>query len=141
MKAVWLYRIAAIIFVLFTVGHTFGFLTFRPANPEGLAVWDAMNRVPFTVGGNTFTYGGFYKGFGIDISMYLAFSAFLAWHLSVLVRRAPQAIGALGWGFVVLQMGGLVLAWVYFGRVQVALGAVVALCVACAMFALPKSPA
>jgi len=38
-------------------------------------VWDAMNRVPFTVGGNTFTYGGFYKGFGIDISMYLAFSA------------------------------------------------------------------
>jgi len=140
MKSVWLYRIAAVILILFTAGHTFGFLNFRPPTPEGVAVRDAMNRVAFTAGGSTVTYGGFYKAFGLDISMYLAFSAFLAWHLSVLARRAPKAIGGLGWAFVLLQIGGVALSWVYFGPVQVAFGAMVAICVASAMIALPKSP-
>ena len=40
MKSVWLFRIAAIVFVLFATGHTFGFLTFqapppRKAGPSG----------------------------------------------------------------------------------------------------------
>jgi len=140
MKSVTLYRIAAVILVLFAAGHTFGFLTFRPATVEGRAVWDAMNHVGLPVGGNSFTYGGFYTAFGLDISMYLAFSAFLAWHLSLQALRAPQSIGALGWGFVVLQTGGLMLSWIYFGAVQVAFGAVVAVCLGWATFALPKTP-
>jgi hypothetical protein len=141
VKSVWLFRIAAIVLVLFGAGHTFGFLSFRPPNPEGLAVWEAMNRVRLPMGGNTFTYGGFYTAFGIDISLYLFFSAFLAWHLSGQARREPRTIGALGWAFVALQVGGLMLSWVYFGPVQVAFGAVLAICLVWAMTALPKSPA
>ncbi len=139
MKSVWLFRAAAIILVLFGAGHTAGFLSFRPPNPEGRAVWDAMNRVPLPVAGSTFTYGGFYTAFGLDLSLYLFFSAFLAWHVSSQVRRAPQAIRPLGWGFVALQAGGLVLSWIYFGPVQVAFGAVLAICLVLAMMALPKS--
>jgi hypothetical protein len=140
MKSVWLYRISALILLLFAAGHTFGFLTFRAPTMEGRAVWDAMNHVPLPVGGSSFTYGGFYTAFGLDISLYLAFSAFLAWYLSLQAHRSPQAIGMLAWGFVILQLGGLVLSWVYFGPVQVAFGAVVAGCLGWATFALPKAP-
>jgi len=139
MKSVWLYRISAMILVLFGAGHTYGFLSFRAPTMEGRAVWDAMNHVPLPVGGQSLTYGGFYTAFGLDISLYLFFSAFLAWHLSVQSRRAPQTIGALASGFVALQVGGLALSWIYFGPIQVAFGAIVAGCLAWAVLALPKT--
>lgn len=47
MTATLPYRIAAGVLLLFAVGHTLGFLTFRPASAEGLAVYDAMNSVRF----------------------------------------------------------------------------------------------
>jgi hypothetical protein len=138
MKAVWLYRIASVLFVLFAAGHTFGFLSFRPPTAEGMAVWDAMNRVHFTDGTATFSYGGFYIGFGLYVTMYMLFSAFLAWHLSRLARRAPEAIGALGWVFFVLQLASLTLSWIYFSGVPALFCAVAAVCLGWAVLALPK---
>jgi hypothetical protein len=38
MNATLLYRIAAGLFILFAIGHTSGFLSFRPSTGEGLAV-------------------------------------------------------------------------------------------------------
>jgi len=93
MKATLLYRIASVLFVLFAAGHTFGFLSFKPPTAEGLAVRDAMNNVHF---GANLSYGGFFVGFGLYVSLYLLFSACVAWHLGGLAGRLPQAIGALG---------------------------------------------
>ena len=137
MKSVWLYRVSAIIFVLFAAGHTFGFLSFRPGTPEGLAVWDGMNRVPLAEG-STLTYGGFYKAFGLSIGISTIFSAFLSWHLSGIARHAPQTIGLLGWAFCLTQLGGIVLSWIYFEAPQVIFSAVVAICLGWAALALPK---
>jgi hypothetical protein len=44
------YKIAAVLFLLFTAGHIFRFLSFRPSSPEGRAVFESMNRVFFDVG-------------------------------------------------------------------------------------------
>ena len=57
MSATLLYRIAAVVFVLFAFGHTFGFLSFRPPSLEGRAVYDSMNNVHFQVGWESFSYG------------------------------------------------------------------------------------
>ena len=65
MTATLLYRIAAIIFVFFAVGHTYGFLSLRPPSPEGRAVYDSMNAVHFEVRGRNYSYGAFYRGFGL----------------------------------------------------------------------------
>jgi hypothetical protein len=113
-KAVVLYRIAAVVFVLFAAGHTFGFLSFKPTTPEGLAIRDGMNNVHFSVGHETFSYGGFYTGFGLSITTSMLFSAFLSWYLSGLARTNPAAIGSLAWGFVALQVVMVVLSLVYF---------------------------
>jgi hypothetical protein len=114
MNATLLYRIAAIVLVLFAAGHTMGFLSFKPSTVEGAAVRDAMKNVRFQVGSKAFTYGGFYRGFGLFITAYLLFSAFLAWHLGTLAAADPQAIGALGWAFCAVQAVCLVLSWLYF---------------------------
>ena len=87
MKAKLFYRIAAVLFVLFAAGHTFGFLKFKPPTPEGIAVRDSMKNVHFRVEGRDYSYGGFYDGFGWYISAYLLFS------ISGLATRQDR----LGW--------------------------------------------
>jgi hypothetical protein len=114
MNAKVLYRIASAMFVLFAAGHTLGFLSFTPPTAEGLAVRDAMTNVHFQVGHATFSYGGFYVGFGLYVTAYLLFSAFVAWHLSSLAGSVPQAARSLGWAFCAVQIASLVLCLNYF---------------------------
>jgi hypothetical protein len=133
-----LYRIAAFWFALFAAGHTFGFLSFRPPTPEGLAVWDAMNRVHFTVGKTSFSYGGFYVGFGLSISLFMVFSAFLAWHLSALARRSPEAARALGWAFFALEVANIPLSLIYFSTAPAIFTALAAILLGWAAFTIPR---
>jgi len=127
-KATLLYRIASVLFLLFAAGHTFGFLHFRPPTAEGRAVREAMFNVHFQFGKSTFTYGGFYNGFGLFVTVYVLFSAFLAWYLGGLVRTNPQAIGALGWAFFAVALATLVLSWIYFPVVPAIFSFVLAIC-------------
>lgn len=138
MNATLLYRIAAFIFVLFAVGHTYGFLSLRPPSPEGRAVYDSMNNVRFEVGGRSFTYGAFYRGFGLSCTASMILSAFLCWHLGTLARSAPAAIGMLGWVFFAVQVVGVVLSFLYFGPPPMVLSSVVAAIVGVAAFLAGK---
>jgi hypothetical protein len=128
LKAAILYRIASVIFVLFAAGHTVGFLTLVPPSPEARAVYEGMNSVHFQVRGESFSYGGFYRGFGLSITVTLLFSAFLAWYLGTLAGSNPQAIGWLGWAFTLVQVISIVLSWKYFATGPVIFAAVVAIC-------------
>jgi hypothetical protein len=114
MTATLLYRIAAFVLVLFAAGHTLGFLTFKAPTPEGIAVQQTMDNVRFHLGSKSYSYGDFYRGFGLFCTAYLLFAAFLAWHLGGMARNTPQSIGALGWVFFGLQVAGIVLSWRYF---------------------------
>lgn len=114
MTATLLYRISAFVLVLFAAGHTLGFMKFKAPTPEGVAVQQAMDNVRFILGAKSYTYGDFYRGFGLFCTAYLLFAAFLAWHLGAMARSTPQAIGALGWVFFGLQVIGIVLSWRYF---------------------------
>ncbi len=133
MSATLLYRMAAVLFVLFAVGHTYGFLTLRPPSAEGRA-YDAMNTVRFEIDGRSFTYGAFYRGFGLSCTASMILSAFLCWHLGGLARSAPAAIGALGWVFFTVQVVGVVLSFLYFGPPPMVLSALVAAMVGVAAF-------
>jgi hypothetical protein len=134
MRATLLYRIAAVVFVVFAVGHTYGFLSLRPSSAEARAVFDAMNSVHFEVGGRSFTYGAFYRGFGLSCTASMILSAFLCWHLGALARSAPAAIGLLGWVFFAVQVVGVVLSALYFGLPPMVLSAAVTALVGVAAF-------
>jgi len=128
MKAATWFRITAVVMVLFAVGHTFGFLTFRPATPEGQAVWTAMNEEYFSMGGQTFSYGGFYVGFGLFISAALVFQAWLAWWLGQMAERGVMEARGIAWGMCVLEAVGVGLSARYFSAGPVVLSAVAAVC-------------
>jgi hypothetical protein len=140
MKAVWLYRIAAVIFVLFAALHTYGFLTFRPASPEARVVWDGMNNVQFQEGGDSFSYGRFYVGFGLSATVSMLFSAFLAWYLSVLARSSPQTVGPIGWALFVVQLVGVGLSWKYFSVAPAMFSAALAACLGWAAWSVTARP-
>jgi hypothetical protein len=140
MAATRLYRIAAMIFVLFAVGHTFGFLSFRPPSAEGRAAYDAMNNVRFVVEGHSFSYGDFYRGFGLFCTMSMVLSVFLCWHLGELARTNPQAIGIFGWVFFLAQVAGAVLSLLYFGLPPMVLSSVLTVLLGAAAWLSQRGP-
>jgi hypothetical protein len=129
MSATLLYRIAAVIFVLFAAGHTFGFLQFKPPTAEGIAVRDAMTSVHFAVEGRSYSYGGFYLGLGLQVTVYLLFSAVLAWQLGAMAGTSPHGLSVVAWAFFAVQLAGLALSIVYFGPVPSVFSGVVAICI------------
>ena len=115
MTATWLYRIAAIVFVLFALGHTYGFLSLRAPSQEARAVYAAMNTVHFVVDGRSYAYGDFYRGFGLSCTVSMIFCAYLSWRLGELARSNPVSVGVLGWVFFGFQLAGVALSFIYFG--------------------------
>jgi hypothetical protein len=122
------FRAAAVVMLLFAVGHTYGFWTFRPHAAEGRAVWDAMNSVHFSEAGRTFSYGEFYKGFGLSISATQFFIAWLTWMLASMAKRGNNDARTIAWGLFVVQCVGFVLSLLYFAVPPAALSALGAMC-------------
>lgn len=141
MNATLLFRIAAVVLVLFAAGHTFGFLSFRPSSAEGLAVFDAMSAVHLEFNGGQYSYAGFYTGFGLMVTAYMVFSAFLAWHLGTIAASQPQSVRALAWAFAALQLACLVLSVLYFFIVPIMFSGAVVICLIWAAWRLRESGA
>jgi hypothetical protein len=138
MRAVWWFRIATLLFLLFAVGHSVGFLSFRPPTAEGLAVWGAMNDVHFTVGHSTYSYGGFYIGFGLFVTAADLFLAWLAWQLGSMAQRGSFDARAIAWGLAALQLVSAGLSVRFFSIGPVVLSALAAACLATGAFSVRR---
>jgi len=138
-RAALLYRISSVVLILFAAGHTFGFLNFKAPTPEGRAVLEAMKAVRFQVQGTSFSYGGFYTGFGLSITVNILFSAFLSWHLGTLADSRPAAIGFLGWAFCGVQVVSVALSCAYFAAAPAVLSALLAVLLGWAAWLVEKS--
>lgn len=137
--ALWL-RTSAVLLFLFAVGHTAGFLTFRPPTAEARAVWEAMNNTHFSSGRGTYSYGDFYRGFGLFISIFQLFAAWVAWTLAPLARQSGAAIRPIVWGMIAVQVASIVLALRYFSIVQATLPIATALCLMMAVVSVQRIP-
>jgi hypothetical protein len=117
-------RLTALVFLLFAAGHTVGFLTFRAPTAEGQAVFNAMNSVHFAADGTTYSYGNFYRGFGLFITVFQLFTAWLAWMLASWAASAPQQVRTIAWGLCVVQLISLGLSVAYFAAGPAVLSAI-----------------
>jgi hypothetical protein len=133
------FRISAVILLLFAVGHTFGFLTFKPPTEQGLAVRESMANVHFQVDGKIFSYGGFYRGFGLSATISMLFEGFVCWFLGGLARRHPREVVAIGWALIVQQVAGMALSLMYFGVPPIIFSAVLTVCIVIATLLAAKS--
>ena len=116
-RAIWIFRVTAVLILLFAAGHTYGFLTLKPPTPEAAAVRAAMDAVHFTVGPRQYSFGGFYVGFGLFVSMSFLLLAWQSFLLSVLVRRNPALVALIGWPMAIFFAGSTVLSVLWFGRI------------------------
>jgi hypothetical protein len=91
-----------------------------------------MDRVHFQVGGKLFSYGGFYRGFGLSATAAMVFQAFFAWHLGSMASRGAADVKTLGWAFFAWQIPGLILSLLYFGIPPTVLSTLVAALIAAA---------
>ena len=139
MKATTWFRITAVLMLLFAAGHTFGFLSFRATTDEGRAVFDAMNRVHFSEGHSTFSYGEFYRGFGLSITVSQLFFAWLAWTLAWMSKEGAAGVKDIAWGMVVLQLVGVLLSAKYFATIPALFSLMAAGCFAMGAMSVRKS--
>ena len=127
MKASLFYRIAAVLLVLFTAGHTLGF---RQNNPEwgADAVLGLMRSVHFNAQGFTRTYWDFFTAFGLFVSVFFLFSAALALLLGGLPSETLSRVRSIGWALAICFVAITALSWRYVFTTPIAFSMAVTVC-------------
>ena len=137
MKASVLYRIASILLLLFAAGHTLGFRKVDPKWGVDLLV-ASMRTTHFDAQGSSRSYWDFYTGFGLFVTVFLLFAAFLAWQLGGLPAQTLAGMRGIAWAFALCFVAVTVLSWVYFFVAPVIFSCVVTICLVAAAWLSAK---
>ena len=131
MKASMFYRIAAILLLLFAVGHTVGF---RQSDPEwGVdALLGSMRSIHFDVQGFTRTYWDFFSAFGFFFSVFLLFAAVLSWLLAGLPAETLARLRGIAWGLAICFAAVTALSWRYAFTTPIVFSILITLCLTAA---------
>ena len=122
----WL-RIAAVVSLLFTAGHTMGGL--KRWSPMGdNAVLQAMSTVRFETMGVSRTYLDFFMGFGWSISVAMLLQTVVLWQLSSLARTQAAALRPLIAVFALATAASGVIAWRFIFPLPAIFSAVLVVC-------------
>jgi hypothetical protein len=120
-----LYRIAAVLILLFDLGHTAGFPW---SDPKWGVNLDAMRSSHFNVLGFSRTYWDFYVGFGLFVTVFLLLAAILAWQLGSLSAKDPTLMRWTAWALAGCFAAVTVLSWMYFFIIPIAFGVAITVC-------------
>ncbi len=137
MKASVLYRIASILLLLFAAGHTLGFRKIDPKWGVDSLV-ESMRTVHFDAQGFSRSYWDFYTGFGLFVTVFFLFAAFLAWQLGGLPAQTLAGMRGIAWAFALCFVAVTVLSWGYFFVAPVIFSCVVTICLVAAAWLSAK---
>src|SRR3954470_10570875 len=112
MSASMFYRIAAVLLLLFAVGHTLGF---RQSDPQwGVdALLAAMRSIHFEVQGFNRTYWDFFVAAGFSVGVLYLFAAILAWQLGGLPAETLAVMRVTRWAFALCFAAITLISWRY----------------------------
>jgi hypothetical protein len=109
------FRLAAYLLAVYTFGRTFGAVIKTPQfGEESDAVARAMKSVHVVAHGSDCTWYGFYRGFGVLVSIFLAFSAYAGGRSGGATERERRSLLPMGWALFVSHAAGAVIAIAYF---------------------------
>ncbi len=137
MKASVLYRIAAVLIVLFDIGHTFGFRQSDPNWGVG-ALIGSMRSIHFDVQGFSRTYWDLFVGAGLFVSVFLLFAAVVAWQLGGLSAQTLAPIRRISWGLALCFVALTILSWRYFFFLPIVFSVLIAACLVAATWLSAK---
>ena len=131
MSASLLYRIAAILLLLFAAGHTFGFRQVDPQWGVDAAV-QSMKSIHFNANGSDRTYWDFFEGFGLFVTVLMVFAAVVAWQFAGLPAATLAGMRMSAWGFAICFAAVAYLSWRYFFVIPAAFSLAIFVCLAAA---------
>jgi hypothetical protein len=109
------FRLATYLLMLFFAGHTAGgMLSQKSLGPAADTVFAAMKTVHFDFNGSDCTWYGFWFGFGLTVSVFLLFSAVVAWQLDKVDHERWPAVSVIAWALVASHVASTVLSFKYF---------------------------
>ena len=140
MSARLVYRIAAVLLVLFAVGHTLGFS--RVADPTwGVdALLASLRSTHFVADGFRRTWWDFYLATGYIAGLFYLFGAVLAWQLGGLPGTALKRLRGVTWGFALCFAAITAVSWLHLFLIPIAFSAVITLTLALAAWLSAKAP-
>ena len=136
MKASMFYRIAAVLLLLFAVGHTLGF---RQSDPTwGVdALLGSMRSIHFDVQGFSRTYWDLFVAAGFCVGVFYFFAAILAWQLGGLPPQTLALMRGTAWAFAACFAAITVVSWRYLFILPIVFSSVITAClIAAAWFSM-----
>jgi hypothetical protein len=137
MKASLFYRIAAVLLLLFALGHTLGFRQSDPAWGAD-ALLTQMRSIHFEVQGFHRTYWDLFQAAGFCVGVFYLFSAVLAWQLGSLPPTTLPQMHGTAWAFALCFAGITVISWRYLFALPIIFGTLITICLAAAAWLSAK---
>ena len=137
MRASIFYRIAAVLLLVFAVGHTLGF---RQSDPEwGVdTLLGSMRSIHFDVQGFNRTYWDLFVAAGFSVGVLYLFAAILAWQLGGLPAATLALMRGTVWAFALCFAVITVVSWRYLFVIPIAFSIVITLCLTAAAWLSAK---
>jgi hypothetical protein len=126
MKASIFYRIAAVLLLLFAIGHTLGFSQSDPKWGVD-ALLGSMRSIHFDVTGFSRTYWDFFVAAGFSVGVFYLFGAILAWQLGGLPATTLARMRITVWAFAICFAAITILSWRYLFIIPIAFSTLITL--------------
>jgi len=127
LKPSLLYRIAAVLLLLFAAGHTLGFSQADPSWNVGDLV-RSMKSTHFDVLGFNRTYWDFFLAAGFSVGVFYLFAALLAWQLGSCSAEILEKMRLVRWAFAMCLAAIAGLSWCYLFVIPIVLSTAVTAC-------------
>jgi hypothetical protein len=138
MKASIFYRIAAVLLLLFAVGHILGF---RQSDPQwGIdALLGSMRSIHFDVQGFNRTYWDLFVAAGLSVGVVYLFAAVLAWQLGGLPAETLAVMRVTVWALAVCFAAITVVSWRYLFILPIVFSSAITVCLTVAAWLSAKA--
>jgi hypothetical protein len=127
VKASVLYRIAAVLLLLFSVGHTLGF---RQSDPTwGVdTLLGSMRSIHFDVQGFSRTYWDLFVAAGFSVGVFYLFAAALAWQLGSLSADTLAVMRTTVWALALCFAAITVVSWTFLFVLPIVFSTLITVC-------------
>jgi len=137
MKASLFYRIAAVLLLLFAIGHTLGFRQSDPSwGVDALLV--SMRSIHFDVQGFNRTYWNLFVAAGFTVGVFYLFAAILAWQLGGLPAATLALMRGTVWAFALCFAAITIVSWRYLFILPITFSILITLCLTAAAWLSAK---
>jgi len=132
------HRVASALLVLFGLAHQLGFRQVDPRWGVDSAI-GALKATQFQVQGMTRTYWDFFSAFGFFVTVFLFFSAILAFQLASLSKETLRRLSLATWAFALSFVVITLLTWRYVFIAPLVFSSLIALCLLLAAWSAARA--